>query len=287
MATDFTALPAPKVLETVDYDDILTRIVDNFQERDPDYLNVIESDPAYTIMEAMSYIVDFVLERVNAAAIALLVTHATGSDLEHLGALFSVTRRTGEDDDDLRVRIIERLETIVPGSTAWYKEYALELTVTEVAGADNVVDGVETPITSRIRDVLVRRTPNSSYDSTMTISETNLPDIPGSLDVIIQSGEWTDPDTDVVTEAIPSDTMLQAVRDYIDAESSAETDADLQAAAEDRRFVCDTVNVIAVDVEPYIFCAKLSCGFRIRRNHSLADSSESGKRLCERYGAYR
>ena len=85
-------------------------------------------------MEAMSYAVDFVMERVNSAAMALLVTHATGSDLEHLGALFSVTRRTSESDDVLRERVLESLETIVPGSSAWYREYATQVEVVEIDG---------------------------------------------------------------------------------------------------------------------------------------------------------
>ena len=123
--------------------------------------------------------------------------------------------------------------------------------------SDNVVDGVETPVASRVQDARSIRTPNSAYVEADGISVTNLPDIPGSLDVFIQSGKWTHPDTGVVTEVVPSARMLQAVRDYIDAESSAETDADLQSDAEDRRFVCDTVNVLEVGVRPYVLCAKI------------------------------
>ena len=127
MATDLSALPTPDVLESVNFDDILARIVANFQARDPDYLDITESDPAYINMEAMAYTVNIVMERVNTAAIAVLVTHATGSDLEHLGALFSVFRREDETDAVLRVRITERLEAIVPGSSAWYRGYAIEV----------------------------------------------------------------------------------------------------------------------------------------------------------------
>lgn len=257
MATELSALPTPDVLESVDFDDILAQIVTNFQERDPEYLDTIESDPAYILMEAMAFAINIVMERVNSAAIAVLVTHATGSDLDHLGALFSVFRREDETDAVLRVRITERLEAIVPGSSAWYRGYAIEVEVTEVAGADNVVDSVETPVTSNVKDARVRLTPDPNYDSTAAISATNLPDIPGSLDLLIQSEVWTHPTTSVVTQVIPSANMLQAVRDYIDAVDSMEADADLQVAAEDRRFINDTVNVIAVTPVAYIFCAKV------------------------------
>ena len=70
----------------------------------------------------------------------------------------------------------------------------LKSEVTEVAGADNVVDGVETPVTSRVKDARVRLNPDPKLRfQRHAISATNLPDIPGSLDLLIQSEVWTDP----------------------------------------------------------------------------------------------
>ena len=124
MALNLSQLPPPTVIQDVDYDALLQFITDDFTKRQPEYLEIIESDPAYTIQEAMAYIADFILERVNNAARAVLVTHATGADLDNLGALLTLLRDPNESDDVFRVRVANRLETIVPGSLEWYRNYA-------------------------------------------------------------------------------------------------------------------------------------------------------------------
>ena len=68
--------------------------------------------------------------------------------------------------------------------------------------------------------------------------------------------------------------MLQAVRDYIDAVDSMESDTDLQKAAEDRRFINDTVNVLAVTPVSYVFSAKVKIASGLDTVEVLRDLQE-------------
>ena len=141
MAFELVGLPAPDVLETLDYDMTLAAIVAQFRGRYPQYSSIVEGDPGYSVLQAIAWQETMTRKRINDAARALLVTHALGADLDNLGALLAVTRQvvTAADPDadppvaevletDLRFRdrIINTLESIVPGSQAWYRNHALE-----------------------------------------------------------------------------------------------------------------------------------------------------------------
>lgn len=281
MPLNLQNIPAPTVIEDVSFDNIFSLIHSDFLARDPAYIDLIESDPGYMLMESAAYIIVFALERVNRAVAAVLITHATGSDLDNLAALFSLTRNTGESDDHFRSRVVDRLETIVAGSITWYRRYVVDLEVIEVLGSDNIVDNIPTPVISRVADAHVQLTPNPSYDDSMDISDTNLPDIPGSIDIYVQSSRWTHPDTGVLTQVVPSARMLQAVKNYIAAEGIDETDEDLVAAAENRRFICDTVNVLPAKPHPYIYCAFIRVAEGLDRVEVLRDVQQRARDFVE------
>ena len=257
MALNLSQLPPPTVIQDVDYDALLQFIVDDFTARQPEYLGIIESDPAYSIQEVMAYVVDFILERVNEAARAVLVTHATGADLDNLGALLTLLRNVSESDDTFRVRIANRLETIVPGSLEWYRNYATQVVSTEIQGVDNVINNIETPITVKVKDALPINTPNPLYDPTQPLSESNLTEIPGSVTIYIQTNTWTHPQTQVITQVVPSSTMLQAVKNYLNAMGTNEVNPQREREAQLRRFLCDTVLVFPAEIYPYVICAQV------------------------------
>lgn len=85
-AIDITALPPPLVVETLSYEVILASLLQDFRDRDPAYSAIVESDPAYKILEVCAYRELILRARVNDAARALLLAFATGPDLDHLGA---------------------------------------------------------------------------------------------------------------------------------------------------------------------------------------------------------
>ena len=274
---DLSQIPPPKVLQDVDYDTVLDTTRANFLQRDPNYISIIEADPGYLILEEMAYRIIKLMKKINNDAAAVLITHATGSDLDNAGARFSLQRMTNETDDDFRNRIALRLETIVAGSIEWYRQYIIGLTVTEITGAENIVEEVPTPITSTVKDAQVEVTPNPSYDDNKPQSETNLPEIPGSINIYIQSSQWLNPLTNFLTQVTPSARMLQTVKNHINAQGQNEADADNLKAAKLRRFLGDTVNVLPAQVHPYVFCATIHVAQGLDHFEVLKDIQERAR----------
>ena len=259
MALDLSQLPAPKVLQTIDFETLLLQVITFFRDLDPDYIDVIESDPAYNLLEAIAYVASFLKAEINTAAAAVLITHSTGTDLDNLAALWSLTRQTGESDANFQERTANYLEALIPGSNAWYNHNAIQVEVTEVPGIDNLIDGTPTPIDVSIIDSQTIQTPNPSYNPSQPKSETNLETIPGSLNLYVQSQAWTDPRTtpDLLHELIPSAEMIQAVKNYLDVEGTTATGtAKMESLT--RRFLNDTVYVLPTTPKPFVICAELS-----------------------------
>ena len=89
---DLSTLPAPDVIEELDFESIFSAMLADLQARDPAFSALVESDPAYKILEVAAYRELLVRQRVNDAARAVMLAYATGADLDQLGALFGVTR---------------------------------------------------------------------------------------------------------------------------------------------------------------------------------------------------
>lgn len=103
---DLSRLPAPLVIEALDYETILAAMKADLAARAPELAAVlaIESEPAVKVLEACAYRELLLRARVNDAARALLVAHATGADLDHLAANVGTARAEGEPDSRLRAR---------------------------------------------------------------------------------------------------------------------------------------------------------------------------------------
>jgi phage-related baseplate assembly protein len=106
-AIDLSKLTAPNVIETLDYEAILTALRDDLVEKFPAIEGVIdlESEPARKLLEVFAYRELGLRARVNDAARAVMLAFSGGSDLDHLGALYSVARLEGETDDRFRRRV--------------------------------------------------------------------------------------------------------------------------------------------------------------------------------------
>lgn len=120
---DFSTLPPPDVVETLSFEAVLANWLATFQSQctaaGVDYTAILESDPAYKLLEAGAYQELVLRQRVNDAARAVMVAYASGADLDQLGALVDVERlvitpadpTTGtpevdESDTALRQRIV-------------------------------------------------------------------------------------------------------------------------------------------------------------------------------------
>ncbi len=92
IAIDLSQLPVPKVVETIDYEEILSALLDDLVERYPEFDVPAESDPIYKVLEVAAYREMLVRQRVNQAARAVMLAYAEDEDLDNLGALFNVKR---------------------------------------------------------------------------------------------------------------------------------------------------------------------------------------------------
>lgn len=127
MATiDFSSIPAPEIIEPLDFESILAEMIADLQDRDPSYTEILESDPGIKILEVAAARELILRQRVNDALQATLLRYAGGGDLDNLAAFYAVTRLTGETDAALRVRVIERIMgSSTAGGAAWYRYQAL------------------------------------------------------------------------------------------------------------------------------------------------------------------
>lgn len=127
-AIDLSGLAPPGIIETLDYEAILTAMRDDLVERFPLIAGVIdlESEPARKLIEAFAYRELRLRARINDAARAVLLASSYGTNLDHLGALFATARQPGETDDRFRRRIQLAPEAFsVAGPEGAYQYHAL------------------------------------------------------------------------------------------------------------------------------------------------------------------
>jgi len=140
---DLSAVQAPDVVEALSFEAILAAMISDLRTRDATFDALVESDPAYKILEVAAYRELLIRQRVNDAARAVMLAYAGGADLENLGALFGVTRKTitpanpnsvpptaavMESDSALRYRIQLALEGLsTAGPVGAYQFHALSV----------------------------------------------------------------------------------------------------------------------------------------------------------------
>ena len=117
---DIDNLPAPEVVEALDFEALLAAAVADLTSRFPAIAGVIglESEPARKLLETDAYMETLLRARINDAARSQLLAYAAGGDLDHLAAFYDVTRLVDEDDDRLRARVILAISGRSTGGTA-------------------------------------------------------------------------------------------------------------------------------------------------------------------------
>jgi phage-related baseplate assembly protein len=139
-AIDLSRLPPPDVIETLDYEGILDRMLGELKaalaEVLPDWDRTLESDPLVILCQRWAYSELLLRARVNDAARAVMLAHAGGTDLDHLVALVGTARRPDETDAELRVRAQiawEALSTAGPEGAYRYHALSADTRVRDVA----------------------------------------------------------------------------------------------------------------------------------------------------------
>lgn len=177
-AIDLSGIPAPTVVETLSYESIFADMLTDLQERDATFTALVESDPAYKILEVAAYRELLIRQRVNDASRAVMLAYATGSDLDNLAALFGVTRfvldpgnpesippvsPTYESNTDLRRRAQLALEGFTTaGSEGSYIFHGLS------AHAQVKDIGVSSPVPGEVTVTVLSRLGNGTPTSDIT-----------------------------------------------------------------------------------------------------------------------
>lgn len=119
-ALDLSRLAAPSVVEALSFEQILEGMVAELRALAPEFDALVESDPAFKLLEVAAYREVNIRQRVNDAARAVMLAYAKGTDLDQIGANYSVGRLlidvgdptavppvppTYEGDEDFRRRI--------------------------------------------------------------------------------------------------------------------------------------------------------------------------------------
>ncbi|WP_086930624.1 baseplate assembly protein [Agarilytica rhodophyticola] len=92
-AIDLEKLPAPNIVEALDFETILESMLNDLRERAPELTVNVESDPVYKILEVAAYREVLLRSRVNDACRAVMLAYATDDDLENLAVFFDVERQ--------------------------------------------------------------------------------------------------------------------------------------------------------------------------------------------------
>lgn len=101
-------LPAPAVVEPLDYEAVLASLKADLSARLPELAPVLalESEPLVKLLEVAAWRETVLRARINDAARAVMLPWATGSDLDNLAARYDLARLPGEDDERLRRRVL-------------------------------------------------------------------------------------------------------------------------------------------------------------------------------------
>ena len=108
---DLSALPAPQVLESLDFEELYQGKLSTFRLYMGDNWSAnLESDPVVKQLELAAYRDMQLRARVNDAAKALLLAHAKSTDLDHLAANVSLSRLVIQAADPLAVPPVEEVK---------------------------------------------------------------------------------------------------------------------------------------------------------------------------------
>ncbi len=197
-AIDLSQLLAPDVVQAVDYEATLAEMLADLRARAPAFDALVESDPAFKLLEVVAYFKVLTLQRVNDGARAVMPASAVGSDLDQIAVRYGVARLVIdpgdpealppvapilESDSDLRRRMLLAFEGLsTAGPVGSYIFHAL--------GADpEVADAiVQSPAPGEVLVTLLARSGDGSAS----------PELVAAVGAVL-SGDDVRPLTDQVT----------------------------------------------------------------------------------------
>lgn len=130
---DFTQIAPPSIVEPLSFELILSAMLADLQARDDNFTALVESDPAYKILEVAAYRELLLRLRINETARSNLLAFAINGDLDQLAANYGVVRMVMvaaeplatppvlavlESDARLRMRLQQRIASLAANGTA-------------------------------------------------------------------------------------------------------------------------------------------------------------------------
>ena len=168
MPTTIDSLPAPEILETIDFETLLESMKDYLQNNLPEWTGRdIESDPINKVLEVFSYRETLLRQRINEAAQANLLNFATAGDLEQLAIFYGIERQADETDSELRARTITHIKGFSVGGTAdAYKAKVLSV-------SSNIRDiSLDSPEQGKVRITVLSKDGDGAPDQSLLDSIT-------------------------------------------------------------------------------------------------------------------
>jgi len=90
-AVDLSRLPAPNVIDPLDFETLYADAVAHMKALMPDFESR-DSDPVSKLLQTFAYLAQLHRHRVNDAARAVMPAYAVGADLDNIAALFGIAR---------------------------------------------------------------------------------------------------------------------------------------------------------------------------------------------------
>ncbi|WP_303828866.1 baseplate assembly protein [Asticcacaulis taihuensis] len=110
-AIDLSRLPAPSVIDSLDFETIYADLLAELKTYIPAFDDRIESDPAVILLQMFARRMLTYLQRQNDAAKKLLLAYAIGADLDHIGVTYYNAARLlitpADPDNDIPEDIYE------------------------------------------------------------------------------------------------------------------------------------------------------------------------------------
>lgn len=108
---DLSLLPAPTVIEELDFEDLYQQLLVDFQEAMGDaWTAALESDPVTKLLEVAAYRELLLRARINDAARAVMLAFARSSDLEQIAAAYDEQRLVVQQGDPTAVPPLEEIK---------------------------------------------------------------------------------------------------------------------------------------------------------------------------------
>ena len=136
-------LPPPEIIDETSYEAIFDRKIATFRELQPEYTNIVEGDPIYSLAQAEAYDELNLRKQINNAYRQTLLLYATDTNLDNVVANYGLTRLVKkeavydengllvepevlETDEQLRVRGWLVWSALGIGTFGKYKFHALQ-----------------------------------------------------------------------------------------------------------------------------------------------------------------